>query len=346
MNGASEKCKSDSKLRTCVVTVTYGERFHLLEQMLAAVKLSGVVKVIVVDNASGPMSRQKLEDFSIASDGWLDVVTLKTNKGSAGGFRAGLARVSEITECEFIWLLDDDNCPMPDAFAAMDSAWNFLGRNPENSLLCLRPDRSEYVRACIQGMPVKFVRDSFLGFHVKDIMRKIGKWLSFGSTPNYIVPIPLVPIEYAPYGGFFVHRSWLDRIGLPDERLYLYGDDHEFTSRITELGGRIFLCHGAQVRDLEVSWNRQHSQPFASPVKDERWVYYTMRNRVWYEKTRVSSMFVYMLNACIYLSYILLLSLLRNNRPKGVLRRIKVISKAFGDGRAGNLGEVNLIDLC
>ena len=330
---------------TIVVTVTYGERFHLLEQVVRVLRSMGICKVIVVDNASGTMSRQKLEQLSTASDGWLNVVSLRENKGSAGGFRAGLERANQFKDCEFIWLLDDDNCPARGAFTALESAWRFLGCNPENALLCFRSDRTEYVHACTQGVPVKYICNSFLGFHTKDLVRKVGKVLSLRSTPSHIYPIPLVPVEYAPYGGFFVHRSWIDRIGLPNEQFYLYGDDHEFTSRITKLGGRIYLCHDAQVSDLEVTWSHKHMQAFESPVNDERRIYYTLRNRVWFEKSRVTSTLVYTFNALTYLIYLLLLNLVRNRSPKAVLRRYKIMARAVNDGWFGNLGEIDLIDI-
>lgn len=43
------------------VTVTYGNRFHLLKQVIDSALAEGVAKIIVVDNNSQPESREKLK---------------------------------------------------------------------------------------------------------------------------------------------------------------------------------------------------------------------------------------------------------------------------------------------
>lgn len=45
---------------TCVVTVTYGNRFQFLKQVIQAAFENEVCKVIVVDNASEPESHQAI----------------------------------------------------------------------------------------------------------------------------------------------------------------------------------------------------------------------------------------------------------------------------------------------
>ncbi|MGC8769598.1 MAG: hypothetical protein ACP5Q2_09890 [Calditerrivibrio sp.] len=47
----------------CVVTVTYGDRFYLLKQVIDASFNEGVSKIIVVDNCSSKNSRNQLKDY-------------------------------------------------------------------------------------------------------------------------------------------------------------------------------------------------------------------------------------------------------------------------------------------
>ena len=56
-----------------------------------------------------------------------------------------------------------------------------------------------------------------------------------------------------PYGGLFFHRSIIDIIGLPDTNYFLYGDDFDFSYRITKKGGKIFLVTQSVIEDLEKS---------------------------------------------------------------------------------------------
>ena len=45
----------------------------------------------------------------------LKVIYLDENTGSAGGYKLGLEEAYKCNECEFIWLLDDDNKPQKDS---------------------------------------------------------------------------------------------------------------------------------------------------------------------------------------------------------------------------------------
>jgi hypothetical protein len=41
----------------------------------------------------------------------------------------------------------------------------------------------------------------------------------------------------------------------PNEALYLYGDDHEFTARFVDKGYPIYLVPKSLIKDLERSWH-------------------------------------------------------------------------------------------
>ena len=98
------------KMITFAVTVTYGNRFHLLKQVIDGALKEGVSKVIVVDNNSQPESREKLKayELELGSDK-IKVLYLDDNYGSAGGFKRGLEEAYNHKECEYILVLDDDN---------------------------------------------------------------------------------------------------------------------------------------------------------------------------------------------------------------------------------------------
>ena len=99
--------------KICVVTVTYGNRFHLLKQVVDAGLKEGVCKVIVVDNNSETESREKLKEYERElGNQKIEVLYLDSNYGSAGGFKKRLEEEYSDPECEFIWLLDDDNIPV------------------------------------------------------------------------------------------------------------------------------------------------------------------------------------------------------------------------------------------
>jgi len=134
-------------VRVCSVIVTYADRFHLLEQVINACYKEGVDKIIVVDNASEQNSRDKLKEYESKNRDILKVVYLDENIGPAGGYKRGLQEAYKCDECEFIWLLDDDNMPQKDSLKVLKEFWDNLEQQDKKekvSLLSYRPDRQRY----------------------------------------------------------------------------------------------------------------------------------------------------------------------------------------------------------
>lgn len=335
--------------KVCVVTVTYGKRWELLKEVLAAVisHHPAITDVIIVDNASE-------DNIPELSGKWMSdkikVIRLKENTGSANGFKVGLQAALN-TGTEFFWLLDDDNKPEPQCLQRLIHAWKALGEDPNNVMLALRRDRKEYVEAACEGFRVGIRPNSFLGFHLKEVPSKILRRLRrktglLTSRDSWHFRYPLVSVGHAPYGGLLFHRSWVEKIGLPDEQFYVYSDDHEYTSRIVQNGGHIYLCAASEVKDLEQSWHIKAARFHAlmDPDADEQRLYYTVRNRVNLEATRfVKSTFLYKLNMLTYLSWLAFYGLVVFRKPVALLRRLKSLFKSVQDGLSGRLGRIGVL---
>lgn len=169
-------------------------------------------------------------------------------------------------------------------------------------------------------------------------MRKAPK-----TIPVSALRYPLLSVGFAPYGGFFFHRSWIEKIGLPRVDFFLYGDDHDFTSRVVTCGGKIYLCATSEVEDLEVSWNKAgvRSHRLISPQSSPLYVYYSTRNRVYVEVSKyVSSNCIYHLNMLIMMLVLLFLGLVIDKRPLATFARWKMLRVAIGAGKKGELGRV------
>lgn len=320
-----------------VVTVTYGKRWHLLRRVLSSVFSQGVKCAIVVDNGSqDSISRNANKEFGEN----VQVITLATNTGSANGFKTAIEEAIK-SDSEFIWLLDDDNLPQPGALAALLAALDQL--HSKNiafdcfALLSFRPDHQADIAA---GVPLHrcYPRPgSFFSFNILDLPYKVWRRTSWGH-PKAPEKLPdFISIPYAPYSGFFYHRSVIDRIGFPNTEMVLYADDTEFTSRLTYSGGSIFLIPNSRIDDLEESWNTksQFSSSFLGWLcgSGEIRAYYGARNQAYLEKMIERKKVIRFVNRCTYLITLAVVAVFT-----GRIARLKLLLRAIRQGEACILG--------
>jgi GT2 family glycosyltransferase len=329
---------SPGPYEVCVVTVTYGRRWHLLGEVLRSLEAHcpEVTEVVILDNGSPEPIADLLPPASRLR---FLVVRNPENEGSAAGFARALAHAAEAACAPLLWLLDDDNRPQPGSLAAALDCYARLGGAWRNAVLSLRPDRIEYVRAAQGVRPVVLEPNAALGFHVASAFGRLLRRSRPAADPHRAVPV-----AYSPYGGFLFHRDWIGRIGLPERDFYLYGDDHEYTARIVRHGGQIYLCAESEVIDLERSWNRGESGPYTFIAKgvDLRKLYYTVRNRTYWEaRATTTSRAVYLVNLTAYLALLTARGLRRDRSLPAAARALKVVAAALRDGWHGRLGRAD-----
>jgi GT2 family glycosyltransferase len=326
--------------KVVVITVTYGNRWRYLEDVLKAPELHhpAISDIVVVDNASEEDIEARIQENQFSKT---HIVRLRENTGSANGFKVGIQYALDKTNASLIWLLDDDNKPREGALSRLLAVHCALGNDANNVLLSLRKDRREYLESAHMGVGIRFIANSFLGFHIKNLPKKIiARFHKRKTLPHFHFPV--ISVGYAPYGGLLFHRDWIEKIGLPNPDYFIYGDDHEYTNRIICKGGIIYLCAISEIEDKEISWiYRDKSIRFVSPFSDEDKVYYSVRNRVHFERTNyVSSEFCYGLNQLLYLIYLFVRGIISFRDPLGLYKRSLLLFRAISDGQKGRLGRL------
>lgn len=302
--------------------------------MLRACFDEGVGNAVVVANGPNPSLAQVLAPYGER----VMLIALSRNLGSAPGYaraiEAGLRG-----GYEHLWLMDDDNAPAPGTLARLLSVLGDGGEQERTAVAGYREDQQPDVRA---GVPLPIVyppRGSFLGFDARAIAFKLKRrWLGLRVGPRPSDAVVTVP--YAEFGGLLAHRSLFAAIGLPAESLALYGDDHEYTYRITERGGTVRLVLDADIRDLERSWfvgnGKKRSNSFVRLLTDgsDVRVFYTLRNRAWFDRHRATGpRLVYAVNKALFS-----LALRHYARRHGTQERQELIRRAVRDGEARRLG--------
>ncbi len=334
-------------MKVCAVSVTYGDRFHLLKQSIDSLLKQPVTHIIVVDNSSVPKCQQQLKSLRDNLQGKLEVVHLDENSGSAGGYRRGLQEAYQNNSCEFIWLLDDDNRPEAGALKALTDFWAGLIENDKEqrvALMCYREDREIYKEVVFKNKPNLVIgrNNSFLGFHVcslpGELMRRIKDTSSQKAKNDDLAGQNYGLVSAVPFGGMFFHKKLLNEIGYPNRDLFLYGDDWDFSYRITKKGGKIFLLLNSVIEDLEKSWHRKNRESLFKVYLLENFedfrLYYIVRNRIYFEKKHLMTHpVIYWLNKLILL---IIVGLFGFHKKRN---KIRIIRRAIRDGNKGRLGK-------
>jgi hypothetical protein len=325
------------------VIVTYGDRFAFLKQVVECCFELGVDNVIIVDNGVSQPSRDNLMELS----SWntrINVVSLGKNTGSAGGFKAGIKKALGYEYTEFIWLLDDDNLPLHKSLSILKSYWHSHETELAKGKVCLlsfREDRKQYLDAVKLKKPdlVLGKKNSFLGLHLADFLSKafrlfLRKFFRKKSIAKEINEEGEVLV--APYGGMFFHKSLINTIGFPNEDYFVYSDDYEWSYRIPSNGGKILMIPSSEIKDIEMTWRFRKGvkTPFYNYLNNgtDFQVFYSIRNRVNFEKRITTHPILYKLHKLVY--FVCLSFFVRRNN----IKRFNLIKEAVFDGKTNKLG--------
>jgi GT2 family glycosyltransferase len=274
------------------VIVTYGERYHLLEQVVNALKKQVIDKIVVVLN--GVTNNSKTKIINLASkEPILHILDLHKNKGSAGGFKNGILEAIKL-DTDFLWLIDDDNCPKNGALTHLKF---FLKENffliDKDALLSYRPDRQSYLKSKELGNGSGMLKgvNSALGFSIFSNNKQFSDYNTYG-------------LKVAPYGGLFFHKDLIISIGLPDETYFLYGDDFDFSIRISKKGGKVSLVEESKLIDLEKSFHLRKKKFYYTRFHNTnnfQLIKYSVKNGIVFELNhQVRSLFIYFVNLFLY----------------------------------------------
>ncbi|MFZ0039917.1 MAG: glycosyltransferase family 2 protein, partial [Solirubrobacteraceae bacterium] len=193
-------------MSVCAVVVTHNRR-ALLVECLAALRSQArpPERVLIIDNASTDGTAGLLRDQHPE----VDVVTLETNQGGAGGFYEGLRR-AHANGFDWIWLMDDDTIPTPTCLKELlDAAERVPGQDP-----ALLSSKAVWTDGRLHPM-------NYQGFE-----RARTEAVVEASQ------LGLMPLRTATFVSLLVNRRAIDAHGLPLRRYFLWSDDIEYTARI------------------------------------------------------------------------------------------------------------------
>jgi len=233
--------------RVCVVLVTFN-RLPLLRESLAALAVSArpIDEIVVIDNQSTDGTAAALaSEFP-----HVRVITTERNVGSAGGYFLGIQWAHQ-NGFDWIWTLDDDSIAAPDVLEKM-LATRQRFPDPKPNLMA-----SKVVWTDGALHPMNIQKPKLYNADQQFLAAELGA----------------MSIRFTSFVSMLIHRSMIDRYGLPIAGYFLWNDDVEYSARIlrNELGVLVpasVVCHKTAVK---------HVPSTSAPEK----YFYEVRNKLW-----------------------------------------------------------------
>jgi len=202
-----------------------------LRSLLPEVAALPGTQVVVVDNASGDGSAERLAAFVAAQGwgGWATVLPLADNRGFSAGNNAGARHVlAEAEPPEWLLLLNPDTVVHAGALQALLDRG---GREPRTGIVGSRLEN-----------PDGSVQDSTFRFH--GLANQLDGALTFGPASTALRSWALVPprpaeacrVDWVSGASMMVHRACYQALGGLDEGYFLYYEEVDFCLRAARAG--------------------------------------------------------------------------------------------------------------
>lgn len=204
----------------CAIVVTFNRKVLLCRCLTNILKQSyRVSQLIVVDNNSYDSSQEfvqtKLEEVILSSNIKFSWKRLDNNLGGAGGFHAGVEEFIQSSNCDYVWLMDDDGYPNP---CCLEKLLKYSDNNSYIGPLVLSDKDKKSL-----AFPIRLPSSLKTIDNLKDLK----------DNQKELLRVVL------PFNGTLISREIVTRIGSPDPKYFIWGDEVDYTERAKKSGANI-----------------------------------------------------------------------------------------------------------
>ncbi len=320
-------------VKVTVVTVVFGTRWPLLRQVAeACLKDNQVKNFIIVDN--GCTDPVAMDEYATVAGNRVTILRQEKNIGYSGAISKGLTHARE-TDCDFVFVLDDDSVPEEGAIAHfLDNLRLLEGRKVilVGNRVDVPGNKDIFTTRPLQDAPPRGTL--FEVFSVRKLVNAVK--LFFGIPPRTNYPfIPIVPTEAFVTGGTFLPIEVVRTVAVPDATMFIYGEDLDYAWRIRRLGYQSYACARPIIHDIDMTFPAYGDHIFGlfNPATPTYKVYYRMRNAVRISKRHSDqSLFVLSLNVAVWYIGLCIIGLLKWGPNSAYFKRAGLVFVALYTG--------------
>lgn len=241
------------------VVVTWNKKkdvLKLLEQLGRITYPLEKLGIIVVDNNSTDGTAEAVESLYPS----VELIRNRENLGGSGGFNTGMKwALKKGRDCEYLWLLDNDVLVHPDALKALVAVM----KKNSSAGLC----GSKILN--IDNHDDLIEIGAFIDYRIGDISRNIP------DKKELADPDSVFEVDYVAACSLLARMEFVRKLGLWDDRLFIYWDDMEWGARFNTAGYKVLASNASIV--YHPSWEGRtfyHSAIWR--------YYYRVRNALWF----------------------------------------------------------------
>ncbi len=264
-------------------------------------------KVFVVDNNSTGDDVQKLE---LNYNGFIDILKCDSNLGFAGGNNVGIKQALN-ENADFILLINNDTVVEPDFLKVlMDKI------DSETDIGIVAPQINYYNnpnKIWSAGGKIKKIRSS--GFARGDIYEK-----DISTNDRFV--------DFVSGCCMLIKKEVFQKVGLFDEKFFLYVEDADFCYRVRKAGYKILIASLSKI--FHKIHNSTQNELQTIPL------YYTTRNRLYLAKKNFPA---FLFLVVLYISTTMFLKSIGWSFT-GRSKNISAVNRAFKDFFSNEMGNV------
>ncbi len=311
--------------KIAAITVTFNTSQYVIRAIEAIEKQTRKVdNIVVVDNCSSEAERSRIENY-ICKYPNIELIRLDENTGGAGGFSRGMEYARNSLHPDWFWLMDDDACPEENCLEEL-----LKGAGAEEDVGCLIP--------LIRGMD----RGQYQMYHYKRESRFLVRDIpAVGALKD--IP-PRVSVESSSFVGPLIAGTAVEKLGIVDGSLFIYGDDLEYIYRISRRF-KVYLIRDAVINHRDILTDGTIVSPLAW-WKD----YYQYRNRLFFITKYAGSGRERLIGKAIFglmLVKRMLFALIQKEYAGYRKKRIRLLWMAWQDGNHNKRGRtIDPVEYC